>query len=229
MNELSDSAWSFEETWLNELPVVVSRKGEKQKAAEEEEKGEQRSNKPDKRDIAPGWDQYVDEESSFPYFYNRATNDSVRSVEETWNSNELTAIVLEEEAPEPDPVHGMKPEVAAETYAESYEMYAQEEAYAQDPITPEDRIFELEGIRARILAKMNHRIENDELWQENGDDSSKNFRDCGITINDRRGEWLMIFDDKTSSTVFYNQNSGQLRQHHPKGWVRLQAKRFSNN
>lgn len=51
-------------------------------------KGGQRGSKPDKRGSAPGWDHYIDEDSGCPYFYNRATHNSVWSVEETWNSDE---------------------------------------------------------------------------------------------------------------------------------------------
>ena len=74
------------------------------------------------------------------------------------------------------------------------------------------KLSDLECIRARITGKL---------------DSPDKLQGTGITINDRRGEWLMIFDEETNNTVFYNPSTGQIREDRPKGWVRLLASRFN--
>ena len=49
----------------------------------------------------------------------------------------------------------------------------------------------------------------------------------GIEINDRRGDWMMIHDDTTGTTLYYNSKTLEFGTHRPKGWVKMLAQRFN--
>ena len=92
----------------------------------------------------------------------------------------------------------------------------------------EMNLTDLERIRARIMGKLDSKYLDGELSYQVRDSPDK-LQGAGITINDRRGEWLMIFDEETNNTVFYNPSTGQIREDRPKGWVRLLASRFNKD
>ena len=87
---------------------------------------------------------------------------------------------------------------------------------------------ELEDVRQRILDKMAN------MHARQGGYHARTISQMiagegneGIEINDRRGDWMMIHDDITGTTLYYNSKTLELGTHRPKGWVKMLAKRFN--
>jgi hypothetical protein len=209
--ETRTSVWSVEETWdSNELALP-----------EPEWTG---AGEPWEEDATGG----VEEEQEQAYDEEEVVYDNAGGVfegeeeEEAYTyAEEEEPFVEAEEEPFVEAEEGPFVEENGPFDEEEYAAYAAQESHGGEGASPHS---ELEGIRARILAKMAARMEEHE--EDEDAESSGSFQGGGITIHDRRGEWLMVFDDETHSTVYYSQRTGQLRQHRPEGWVRLQASRF---
>ena len=92
---------------------------------------------------------------------------------------------------------------------------------------------ELDSIRARILSKVSSMVTTRGGYYargasvELGGDVEEN--ENGIEINDRRGDWMMIHDDVSKKTVYYNFKTKELKNHRPSGWVKMLAMRFSGS
>jgi len=86
---------------------------------------------------------------------------------------------------------------------------------------------ELDAIRQRILANMSI---NSSKGYHVRKASLEGVDDVGaIEINDKRGDWMMIHDELSNQTLYYNDKTNELRTHRPSNWVRILTQQFTES
>jgi hypothetical protein len=224
------SVWSVEETWMDldvNLLVPANSDGSSQLR------------------VSPGWEIHADDETGSNYYFNPRSRVSVWSVEETWMDSDVNLLV-------PANSKAISQSSSSSSASSGSSSEEEEEEGLPEIVVPlptpknagrsrlgkkkirtmthklKDKPSELSDIRRRILDKIAATSASHQGYHHRKDSSELKSNDVGgIEINDRRGDWMMIHDDISNKTVYYNYKTNVLRETKPKGWVKMLTEHFS--